>query len=61
MLLEAKWATAVSKAFCTIDTLSSTNREADVNTIITIIAAPGINSEGSLVESLSSVQSLSCV
>ena len=61
MLLEVKWATAVSKAFCTIDTLSSANREADVNTIITIIAAPGINSEGSVVMSISSVQSLSCV
>ena len=44
MLLEAKWATAVSKAFCVIDTLSNANNEAGVNTIITVIAAPGINS-----------------
>ena len=61
MLLEAKWATAVSKAFRITDSLSNANREADVNTIVTSIAAPEINSEGSLVVFLSSVQSLSHV
>ena len=61
MLLEAKWATVVSKAFRITDSLSNANREADVNTIVTSIVAPEINSEGSLVVFLSSVQSLSRV